>query len=832
MNKKILVALSLIILGVMVNAHTLEGNFEGLTFQGETVESVFYLCNSSSSGENFNISDNSIWMEIRPLSVYINADSCEEIYAFTTPFPYAESGKHEIEVTAKGETDSVSRTFYLTVVEGHKISINSNQNSINSTQCNQETFEIELKNTGIFDERALISVQGINPNWISLSSEEILLPKNQTRNFELDVLIPCNEETKNYEFTLFVELKNTGIIKEKTLAVNVKEGQGIGIESKEFNACNDLKTEEKLMIENSGILSDNIKVELEGLNWITLKENSFSLNPGQTKELELEFNGKDLEKGNYNFTLKIYSEKFNNFYSKDFSVKLEDCFNLEVTKGQFQDSACIESTPEISFIIKNTGTRKANVKAGIEGINAVLEKNSIGLNPNESTEIKAKLNLSEEQEGKINFIFLADSENYSASLENSIEIQNCYETEAIVPSIEVCNEVPLTGKFIVIKNTGTKKQSFEVSSDVDWIKLEETNFELEGNQEKTIGLIITPGKDSREENYSIKTKTENNQYQLKASITYPNQQTCFGISMTNLQSTVDVNAGEGSITTIKITNNGRTIQHLEFSVDNYYWVYFNPKEFDLMENETKEVYVYFNPPFDFKEETVKVKIKGTTNFGFKTEQEVQVNISGGSVVLTINPEDIKVNSTNLNTEDTNQNTVEIKIEIANNTETNMKILDIKSNYPNSKYFIEDPIIKKGTASEARLSFTASTELNLSGLEVPIEIITDKGTYYKVVTLPEKESMQEEKENEAGEGTGFVLFGGDEYILVILIVIVVILIIMAAIRTGKEEKQEEIVDYSEEKNFQDEIKEIVTKPAKTEKPIKSKTTKKKSKKKKK
>jgi len=27
----------------MVNAHTLEGNFEGMAFQGETVESVFYL---------------------------------------------------------------------------------------------------------------------------------------------------------------------------------------------------------------------------------------------------------------------------------------------------------------------------------------------------------------------------------------------------------------------------------------------------------------------------------------------------------------------------------------------------------------------------------------------------------------------------------------------------------------------------------------------------------------------------------------------------------------------------------------------------------------------
>ena len=46
----------------------------------------------------------------------------------------------------------------------------------------------------------------------------------------------------------------------------------------------------------------------------------------------------------------------------------------------------------------------------------------------------------------------------------------------------------------------------------------------------------------------------------------------------------------------------------------------------------------------------------------QTQEEVEVNISGGSIILSINPEDIKVKSKGLETEDTNENTVEIKIE--------------------------------------------------------------------------------------------------------------------------------------------------------------------------
>ncbi|PJA20137.1 MAG: hypothetical protein COX63_01015, partial [Candidatus Diapherotrites archaeon CG_4_10_14_0_2_um_filter_31_5] len=96
MNNKILIAITLIFLSVFVNAHTLEGNFNGLTFQGETIERTFVLCNTQDSGENFSLSSDNAWMEVRPLSVYLSGESCKEVYAFITPFPYAESGEYDL----------------------------------------------------------------------------------------------------------------------------------------------------------------------------------------------------------------------------------------------------------------------------------------------------------------------------------------------------------------------------------------------------------------------------------------------------------------------------------------------------------------------------------------------------------------------------------------------------------------------------------------------------------------------------------------------------------------------------------------------------------------
>jgi len=833
LNNKILIAITLIFLSVFVNAHTLEGNFNGLTFQGETIERTFVLCNTQDSGENFSLSSDNAWMEVRPLSVYLSGESCKEVYAFITPFPYAESGEYDLGIKAKGETSTITKIFNLSVVEGHKIKING-ITLINATQCQEKVFQLELENTGIFDERVILSVQGLNSNWFELSSEEILIKKNTSREVEINVLIPCNQETKEYEFNLLVELKNTGITKEKTLLLNVENGQEIQIESKNFTACNDVTKTDSITIKNNGLMEDSLTVEVQGLNWVKLKENKFNLSPGQSKAIELEFSKNDLTTQNYPLKVIVYSEKFNQYYEKNLTVRLEDCYNLSLETARWQENVCIESKPVISYIVKNNGTQKTTVKLSIQGVQAELEKNSITLEAGESTEVQATLDFSAVSVlGELKIILIADSENYSETLEKTIQREDCYGIQTEVPVIKVCREVPTQNKFISVKNTGTKTQLFNLSSNLNWIKLSEESFSLNKGEEKAVELIILPTKESTENSYTIKTITENNQYTLNAKIDYLDNTTCFGLNMTNLKKQVDVNAGEGGITTLKVTNNGMTLQKISFTVEDYPWVYFNPKEFDLGVGETKEVYVYFNPPFDFEQEQAKVWVKATTNYGFTVQEEVEVNVSGGSIILSINPEDIKVKSNGLETEDTLENTVEIKIEIENNTETSMKVLDVKSNYPETKYFIENPKIEKGTTSEILLSFVVNENMELNGLEVPIEIITDKGTYYKVVSIPEeiKTTTETEKEAEA-ESTGFILFGQDEYILVILIVIVVILIIMAAVRTDKEEEKAEVIDYAPENDFQADIKEIITRKPQTRKNSSNKTKKTSTRKKKK
>ncbi len=821
MKNKTLIALALIFLSAIANAHTMEGDFTGLTFQGQTIERTFLLCNTLNFQENFSLSSNNEWMEVRPLTASVPAESCKEIYAFITPLPYSESGEYQIEVNAEGEHESTTKTFYLTVLEGHKIKIES-QNSITTTQCKEEVFNIELENTGIFDERALFSVQGLNKNWFELSSKEIFLPKNSKRNLELNVLIPCNQETKRYDFTLQAELKNTGITKEKNLSINVENAQEILIESRSFNACNDLTAINSLSITNKGLMQEELTLQIEGPTWIKLQENSMQLESGQTKEIQIKFLENNQEEKNYSFKLKVYSEKFNQYYKKNFTVKAENCFDLSIENGQMQNSACIESNPEISYILKNTGTKRMLLKLRIEGIKAELEKNSIALEPNQSTEIKAQLDFSAISADQLKFILIADSENYSNTKENTMQLENCYEIQSVVPSLKVCREVPLKNQFIKISNTGTKKQSFSLESNVNWINLTEKNFSLEGGQTKEIELIIMPKKTSQEETYAVKTTTENNQYTMTGNIEYLDKETCFGLNM-QITKEIEVNAGEGAITTIQITNQGKTLQHVNFLVENYSWVFFNPKKFDLMEGETKEVYVYFNPPFDFEQEKVSVQVKAITNYDFLVQKAVKVIVSGGSVILTIDPENINVSPTEIGTEDTNENKIEITIQLENNTEANMKILDVKTNYPKSNYFIKEPVIKKQTTGEIILIFVANQKLELKGLEVPIEIVTDKGTYYKVVQLPK----ETEKTEDGEETTGFILFGEDEYILVILIVLIVILIILAAVRSDKEETEEQIVDYSPEQDFQKEIKSIVTKkPEKKKTKKKTKKTKKK------
>ncbi|MBU1120760.1 hypothetical protein KJ660_02680, partial [Candidatus Micrarchaeota archaeon] len=254
MNKYISLGLILIFLGLSVKAATLEGDFTAEAYQSQPLEKVFTLCNDSSHSESYSIDEfgeYSYWMHVKPEELSLSAGKCEDIYAFITPEPYAREGSYDLGIRIRN-SKTLDKIIELTVLQGHTLSLSVDESYKEASQCEERNYSLKIKNTGIFEERAKIEVEGLNELWFEFDSDEPVLEKNESTTVRLSVKAPCNAERKAYEFTVKASIPYTDFETEEVLTYKVVNEQEVMIDVKEeVSACKDSTETEEITFKNN-----------------------------------------------------------------------------------------------------------------------------------------------------------------------------------------------------------------------------------------------------------------------------------------------------------------------------------------------------------------------------------------------------------------------------------------------------------------------------------------------------------------------------------------------------------------------------------------------------
>jgi len=822
LNKYFLIAgLVLIMMAIAgtARATTIEGNFNASTYQCQTTQEIFKLCNDTENTQIYSVyttGEQSAWIQLRPLKISLQPNECADIYAFITPPCYSNAGSYTIGIEAKA-SDTTRKEFSLSILQGHSLELNVGNESKEGFQCEKKNYYLNVKNTGRFDERVKISITGIPSGWFTLDSELPIILKGETKTVSLSVQAPCNAELKEYNFTARTEIINSNFSAEKNLSYTIRNGQEVSISlPQEIESCKDAETIKEIEISNKGMQTESLSLSLKAPSWITLNTNAISLNPNETKKIELKFKENQGEEKSYELELTTKSSKFNSTYSKKALVELKDCYIIKTETMSAPKESCLEDKPEVKFSLANTGTKEIELKLSTAGVPAELSKKAFTIKPGAQEDITALLDPAAlSATGNIQFKLLLDSEHFHSSTDTEIKFNKCYGAELELQELKLCKKVSGMNSSVKITNQGTKKQLFFIESSIDWIKPEQKSFELNPNESKTINLFIDVPENAKEEEFTIKAKSEQLELTQKAKIVYGTLTQCFKVDLIPSDKILDMNACEGKMTMLKITNKGVTKQKVSISIKDNEWTYFDPKQLEIPKDETREAYIYFNPPYDFKKDTAVIVLKAETDYGFIATAEFKLNIFGGSIALTLNPQEIKIVEAKISgiTEEKIRE-VEVLLSLSNDTNSVIKILDIKAKDLNALFIASNPVVKSNSSITIKMQFTAGEKIDLNKLVVPITITTDKGIFLKQVPVKvfaEKKAEAKETKKPAATGLAALFQDTQKLSIILLIIIVILLIAFIAVKSRRMyPKSEEEPEEKEDSLALETIKSAVTK----------------------
>ena len=258
-----------------------------------------------------------------------------------------------------------------------------------------------------------------------------------------------------------------------------------------ITSCINTHVSDSIIIKNTGDVLSTYSVSG---NTATYSENSFTLNPGETKTIFVYYNFN--QKGTYSSQTTIKTS-FGLQKTVNQVINVQNCANifLNVRNPAIKVNPC--QAAQYIFDIRNTGSSPETYDFGIKGMEqySVLSANSVMLAPGDSTEVYLFVNPECDVYGqkKIEFYAQSRTNQFLAKADLILDIARTYDYEVQIPKqITICNlkasEIP-----IVIKNNVKFANQYDISiSGPSWLNQEARRVELYGMKTGITNVIASP----------------------------------------------------------------------------------------------------------------------------------------------------------------------------------------------------------------------------------------------------------------------------------------------------------------------------------------------------
>jgi hypothetical protein len=764
--KKIIFGLMLLLIITTVSALTISGDSTFSMCQCETVRENYEVCATETGTYSVLVEGEvSDWIDIAPKTLDLVEGECKNVYLFVTPICYANAGTYTSQLKILGP-ETRERNLTINVEQCHTFNYTISPLENTSNPCESNIYNIKVKNTGKFADEFSLTQTGVEDSWVEYPRETFILNPNEEINSILELKTECSTNPGAYNFSLNLSNTKTNASQTKNLIQNINGFASLNLDvQNSINICSEEGGQMSLIIKNESTLEDTINISISNSDFLSIDTSSLTIPAGEVGEATITLAKTDPK--DTNFVVTVHSNNYDAEYVERVDVLFEDCYNIGIERKTEQTNYCIGENTQ-SYAVSNFGTKKADIIISTTGI----ESDDKIISLDAGTERDISLNFSA-VEGQLPVEISVGTDYSQDSVEYTLNFENCYGSELIVPDVAVCANTE-TERTITLKNNGTKDQTYSLSTNADWIVLpSEVSLNPESETELIMQLNVP---ENLEGTYTVTAESANAELQRNLNISLLATENCYGFDVEKEKQIVDVNCCSGEIVEILLRNTGEFEQELTLEKIAPEWVSFSEDSVTLAKGEEETIYVYFSPPAGTNGTLIaqiliknQEEISKTINF--------DLDVFGGNCGLTLSA-DLDVNNGVTLTKIFTRKEIDIAFKVKNDSNVGFNILDIDINeFPGA-----DVVFNNGLFLEPGQSLTASTTLSFAenqdpqNMNVHLLIKTSAGDFQKTqyLNLSDSNALIYDEIAITGFLTQFVAPAAGVVLLIIILLAIVLI----------------------------------------------------------
>jgi len=658
LNKFTIFGLLLILISVGARADFTAGDFDLQVECCESVLTTYEFTNNYSQTLTYrlkSVGDGADWVNFNgrnlseeELIFELNAGEAKDLYAFVNPCCYTKQGEYVIGIEYSSVKGTKTQEINVSVPECRTIVLNVDPERSVVGQCEKAVFEVKLSNQSIASENIELEIEGIASEWLEVDGPtSFILEKDGERTLNITVDSPCTAQIREYPGRVIAKIKDTEFSVSDKFVFEVEDKQGIVIgtaEQRDMEACNDLKDERTISIENNGRAKDALSLSIEGPEWVELKQKAVILDPDESKNVTVYLDKGEIEEKEFTFIMKAKSQIFNKETEQIFHVNVKDCFALGFGKAIGVEEACLEEGLEYEFVVENVKEKDSEIKVFIEGLTATIEPAEFSLKSGNEKTVKAVFDLTEETAGNKEFVVKVVGENFELEKSYVVKLNDCYaiasdheefsEDHLIEVGTQVCQNASIITSTVT--NTGTKTNTVTITyTGPEWVLIQPTELTLAPGETKEFYAYFNAPITAEEGDFVVEANLTATDHVETAVSNLEVKQIKVELIDVTVESELEEEIVETS-TTIKakihLKNTGNCSLEIKGMKAEGFEVEFDSTSFVLDINEERKVVatVLLGDNFEGEEVTVPVTIETDRGFIKKT---VKVNLSEEEVSI-------------------------------------------------------------------------------------------------------------------------------------------------------------------------------------------------------
>ncbi|MCX8147018.1 MAG: hypothetical protein N3D84_00965, partial [Candidatus Woesearchaeota archaeon] len=372
--------------------------------------------------------------------------------------------------------------------------------------------------------------------------------------------------------------------------------------SKNLYICACSHTENTLTVENTGDVASTYSVKQEGtaMPFSSLSPTTFTLKPGETKQIHNFINVPCGIEGKYNL-ITIIDTIFGTSKELVQEIEVKKCINIDLSLKEQPAEVCPCTPAKYTFIIKNTGdfTETYYIEAAPTPKYVSISEKVVVLEAGKSKEIYVFVNAPCGFFGEQEYSLIATTQKSKVKAELPFKtiIAPCYDYSITSPDyFLVCSDLKNTYSLL-ISNNANVANSYYLSSDSNWVFFDQPYINLSKKQNTQANVTFYPvALPKGEYNVTLRSVSERGQLVVEKPV-IANVDNCYSLNL-SLEQIAPAVSCEQVITKVLVNNDGAKENTYTLSLIGEPWAGISLTSLSLKPGEIKESLIKFDVPCD------------------------------------------------------------------------------------------------------------------------------------------------------------------------------------------------------------------------------------------